>query len=161
MWISPTECCPSQTDPGWISHRLQLSNHCSPQLCTMGPTHPALLPMALHGQQIPQAFLPHRSLLSRAAALPEGLLQGSPWAVPPSGLTHCCPEGSPMSTCGDLLCVYPMDCREQAAGKSLLLHGPLLGCREPLFCTWSSFSPPSALTVRAAVLFSHIPHSPS
>lgn len=28
-WVLPMECCPSTTDPGWASHGLQLSKHCS------------------------------------------------------------------------------------------------------------------------------------
>ena len=36
-------------------------------------------------------------------------------------------------------------------GDSLLLHGPLLGCRELLLCTWSTSCPPSALTWMAAL----------
>ena len=44
-----------------------------------------------------------------------------------------------------------------AAGDSLLLCGPLLGCRELLLCAWSSSCPPSVLTSVPAGLLSHIP----
>ena len=39
---------------------------------------------------------------------------GSPWAVPPSGLIHCCTMGSSMAACGDLLHMVPIGCRGTA-----------------------------------------------
>lgn len=44
-----------------------------------------------------------------------------------------------------------------AQEDSLLLHGPSLGCRELLRCSRSTSCPPSALTLRSAVmLLSHV-----
>ena len=109
--VPPAGCHPSQTDPVWAFHRLQLSQHCS----NTAPYHRA------H----PSGTTPHESprgvastvLLPLSMGCSSGLgllLQGYPWAVPPLGHIHCCLVRSSMATCGDLLCVVPMGCRGRA-----------------------------------------------
>ena len=52
---------------------------------------------------------------------------------------------------------YALHGAQRLQGNGLLLHGPLLGCRELLLCAWSIFCPPSALTWVPAGMFSLIP----
>lgn len=69
-----------------------------------------------------ESFPPHDGQLQRgsprAAALPQGLLQGSAWTVFPLCLSHCCPVGSFITHVE----MCPVQCLE-AAGDSLLIHG--------------------------------------
>jgi len=84
------------------------------------------------------------------AALPSGCTCGVfPWALPPSGLIHCCPMGSSMAAQGDLLCL-------QAAGgwPAPPWSSPVL--QEFLLYARSTSFPPSTLTLVAMGLFSHI-----
>ena len=93
--------------------------------------------------------------LNRLQLWPELLLWEYPWAVSsfrthpllPHGLLHGYTGRS--APCGD----------HGLQGDGLLLHGPLLGCRELPLCTWNTSCPPSALTWMAAGRFSHVSHS--
>ena len=87
--------------------------------------------------------LPHSRVLFMDCSSSLGLiLQGYPWVVPLSDHIHCCPVGSSMATCGDLLCMMPMGCKGTACSTMGL--------------PWAAGSPPSALTLGAAEpLLSH------
>lgn len=67
------------------------------------------------------------------------LLWGHPWAVPPSGLIHCCPMGSSMAICRDLFHTVSVGCRGMASPlcSSPALQGAATVCLEHrLHCPW-------------------------
>ena len=135
------------------SHRLQLSKHCS-NMALYHRAHPSGTAPALP----PQAAAPPALL---CGLLPMGcssslglflwglcglqLLQASStaalWAPPWLHVEIC-----------SLWCPW-------AAGDSLLIRGPLLGCRELLLCTWNTSYPPSALTLVPTALLLSVSHS--
>jgi len=124
------------------------------QLCTTGPTLQALLPMAPNRQ-----WLPHCGLLSMGCSSGPGCSCRILPGVHPSCLIHCCTVGSSIAARGDLLHAVYVGCR----GDSLLLHGPLLGCRQLLLCTWNTSCPlPARALMSGGLLLSHYSHlSPS
>ena len=130
---------PSQADPVWPSHRLRLSKHCpTEQPALYNRAHPS--DPAPHGSPsaaAPPALLPHHRLLPTGCRFSQQLLLLGPHPRLHRGLLHVCTwRSAPCGTC---------ELREDA----LLLHGPLLCCRELLLCT---SCPPPALTLVAAGL---------
>lgn len=130
-----TGCHPSQTDPAWASLRLQLSKSCS----SMAPyhrVHPSdTAPQGSTRAAAPSVLQPNSRLLLMGCS--SGLvcsLQG--FFMGCTSFTHC-----PQMHCG-LLHGYTWRSAPHDAhglqGDSLLLHDPLLGCRELLLCNWNT-----------------------
>lgn len=116
--IPPTGCRPSQTDPAQASLRLQLQHNSM----LWGPSFRNSSSMGPHGQQLPEPSC------HTAAPLWASSYVGSAWAMPPSGLIHCCPVGSSMDV---MWRSTPCGTWGQQ-GDCLHLHGLPLGCRELL-----------------------------
>ena len=118
--------------------------------CQPSPADPA---WASHKLILIGAAPPPQAFPTGSSSGPGLFLWGHPWAVAPSGLILCCTVGSSVAAQGDLLCVAPT---QSLWGHSLLLCGPLLGCRELLLSAWSTPCFLSALTsVPAKLLLSH------
>lgn len=113
--VSPTGCCPSQSDPEWASHRLQLFKHFSNR-ALFHRAHPSgvhLSSKCSNRQQLPLPSYPAAGSSLWAAAPVWGCFcRGSPLVVPPSHLSHYCTVGSSVTACGDLLCMVSMGCRK-------------------------------------------------
>lgn len=110
----------------WAPERLQLSQHC-PSMAVYHKALQVLLHMVPHGWQLPQPSCPTTGCSSG----PSCSYRISPWAIPPSGLIHCCPVGSPMAASGDL-------CGARGLyWDGLLLCRPLLDYKE-LLCSRST-----------------------
>lgn len=131
-----TGCSSSQTDLTWKSHSMQFFKNCSnnthPSVEHCSSTGPHGLQLfkhcsditpyhgfhpsgaAPHGssQAAPSSLLPHHGPFYMGCSSGPGmLLQGYPWAMPPSGLILCCTMGFSMAARGDLLCIVSVDCR--------------------------------------------------
>jgi len=135
-WVPPTDAVlPERLPRGGLPTGCSSPGAAPARLRTTGPTLQALLQRGPHGQQLPRPSCGTAGRSGRAAAP----ARGYPRAVPPPGRIRCC-----TGSCS-VLC-------PRAAGDSLLHHGPLLGCRELLLCTWSSSCTNS---VPAGPLLSH------
>lgn len=112
----------------------------------MGTTLQALLQHEPPRAELPQPF-PTTGSVPRAAAQAQGLSLGCmPFRTHPllhRRFLHVCMGRSLHSACG-------------LQRDNLLLHGPFLGCKELLLHSWSTFYPPSVLTLGTVGLFPHI-----
>ena len=70
-----------------------------------------------HRQSSPSPPTPLQAPCHGLQLHPGLFLEGSPWAVPLSGLIHRCTVGFSMAGCGDLLHAMPMGCRETACSS--------------------------------------------
>lgn len=150
-------CCPSQSDPVRACHRVQFSKHCSNTTpyhvahpsgtascvpagssspSTPVPPQAPVHRLQLHPRAAPVVSLHGLWLLHATATVALWLVRGCTWRSAPPG-------------------TYWLQ-------DHLLCHGPLLGCRELLLCTWCSACPSSMLPLISVELFLlnfHVPLS--
>jgi len=115
IWVPPTACHPSQTDPAWASHRLQLSQHCS----NTAPYHRAHC----------SGTAPHRSPWAAAPA------RVIPTGVPTDCTSFSCHMDSSMAAQRDLLRAVPTGCRGMACSSVGLSWASGSCCCVPRFPT--------------------------
>ena len=119
--VPPTGCHPSPSGPVWASHRLQLSKHHS----SHEPPFEIYSRMGPHRWQLRPGAVPVGVPMGCGSFMPHPLLH--------HGLLRGCTRRSAL--CGT----------HGLWGHSLLLCGPLLGCRELLLSTSSTSCPPWCL----------------